>query len=104
MKKRKWLLYAIPLFLIIYLAGPVVLHLVNEWGYNKKDLEHMEIIAHRGGASIGPENTLACYKKGIEAGADIVEIDIHLTKDGKLIICHDQSIDRTTNGREKSVR
>ena len=101
MKKGKWLWGLIPLTLIIYLAVPLVLHLFNKRGFNRKDLEHMEIIGHRGGASIGPENTLACYRKGIEAGADMIEIDIHLTKDGKIIICHDQSINRTTNGTGK---
>ncbi len=98
MKKKKWLFIAVPLLIIAYLAGPAVLQYFYDWDYNKKDLEHMEIIGHRGGASIGPENTLACYKKGIEAGADMIEIDIHLTKDNKIVICHDESIDRTTNG------
>ena len=101
MKKKKWLWGLIPLVLIAYLASPVVLHLFYDWGYNNKDLKHMMIIGHRGGASIGPENTLACYQKGIDAGADMIEIDIHLTKDGKIVICHDQSIDRTTNGEGK---
>lgn len=99
MKKKKWLLGAIPLLLIVYLGFPVLLHVFNEWGYNKNELKDMEIIGHRGGASIGPENTLACYKKGIEAGADMIEIDIHLTKDSRIIVCHDQSINRTTNGK-----
>lgn len=99
MKKNKWNLGAIPLLLIAYLGFPVVLQVFNKKGYNNKELGHMEIIGHRGGASIGPENTLACYKKGIEVGADIIEIDIHLTKDSHIVICHDQSIDRTTNGK-----
>ena len=99
MKKRKWLLGVVPLLLVAYLGFPVILQLFNKWGYNKKELENMVIIGHRGGASIGPENTLACYKKGIEAGADMIEIDIHLSKDGKIVVCHDQSIDRTTNGK-----
>ena len=99
MKKKKWFLGAVPLLLIVYLGFPVVLQVFSKKGYNKKALEYMEIIGHRGGASIGPENTLACYKKGIEAGADMIEIDIHLTKDGHIVICHDQSIDRTTNGK-----
>lgn len=98
MKKRKWLLGSIPLLLIVYLGFPVVLQVFSKKGYNIKELENMEIIGHRGGASIGPENTLACYKKGIEAGADMIEIDIHLTKDNHIVICHDQSINRTTNG------
>lgn len=99
MKRKKWLLGAIPLLLIVYLGFPVLLHVFNEWGYNKNELKDMEIIGHRGGASIGPENTLACYKKGIEAGADMIEIDIHLTKDSGIVVCHDQSINRTTNGK-----
>lgn len=99
MKRKKWLLAAIPLLLIVYLGFPVLLHVFNEWGYNKNELKDMEIIGHRGGASIGPENTLACYKKGIEAGADMIEIDIHLTKDNWIVVCHDQSINRTTNGK-----
>lgn len=99
MKRKKWLLAAIPLLLIVYLGFPVLLHVFNEWGYNKNELKDMEIIGHRGGASIGPENTLACYKKGIEAGADMIEIDIHLTKDSRIVVCHDQSINRTTNGK-----
>ena len=98
MKKRKWLLGSIPLLLIVYLGFPVVLQVFSKKDYNIKELENMEIIGHRGGASIGPENTLACYKKGIEAGADMIEIDIHLTKDNHIVICHDQSINRTTNG------
>lgn len=101
MKRKRWLWGLIPLTFIIYLAYPATLNLFTERGYNKNELEHMEIIAHRGGASIGPENTLACYRKGIEAGADMIEIDIHLTKDGKIIVCHDQTIDRTTNGKGK---
>ncbi len=56
------------------------------------------IVAHRGGADLAPENTLACIERGMEAGAHMIEIDIHLSKDNRIIVCHDQSIDRTTNG------
>lgn len=99
MKKKKWLLAVIPVMLVAYMGFPVMLQMFHHWGYQQSDLKNMEIIAHRGGASIGPENTLACYKKGIEAGADIIEIDIHQTKDNQIVICHDQSINRTTNGK-----
>ena len=64
-------------------------------------VKNMQIIAHRGGAGIGLENTLSCIEKGIAYGADVIEIDIHLTKDGHLIVCHDQTVDRTTNGKGK---
>ena len=89
------------LTLVIYLSMPVIMHLFGDWGYNVIDLKNMEIIAHRGGASIGPENTLACFRKGIRAGADMIEIDIHLTRDGQIVICHDESINRTTTGKGK---
>lgn len=101
MKKRKWWFVGSLFLIIAYLGGPVVLQLFYDWGYNKNDLEHMEIIGHRGGASLGPENTLACYQSGIKAGADMIEIDIHLTKDRQIVICHDQTLDRTTNGEGK---
>lgn len=57
------------------------------------------VVAHRGGANLGPENTLECISKGISAGADWIEIDVHLSADGKLVVCHDASVDRTTNGK-----
>ena len=57
------------------------------------------IIAHRGGGGLGPENTLECIKEGLKYRADMIEIDIHQTKDEILIAIHDKSIDRTTNGK-----
>lgn len=98
MKKKRKLIVATPVLLLLYLVSPVVLQLFNDWDYQKNDIEHMEIIGHRGGASIGPENTLACFNKGIDAGADMIELDIHLTKDNVIVICHDETINRTTNG------
>ena len=59
------------------------------------------IVAHRGGADLGMENSLSCIEKGIAAGADMIEIDLHLTADNQVVVCHDRSIDRTTNGRGK---
>ncbi len=56
------------------------------------------VIAHRGGAALGVENTLGCIEAGIMAGADAVEIDVRLTKDGQLVVCHDATVDATTNG------
>lgn len=60
---------------------------------------HMIIVAHRGGADLGMENSLSCIEKGIEAGADWVEIDIHLTADNRIVVCHDRSVNRTANGK-----
>lgn len=62
------------------------------------------IVAHRGGASLGMENSLSCIGKGIEAGADMVEVDVHLTADGEVVVCHDASVNRTTNGRGRIAK
>ncbi|WP_124059437.1 glycerophosphodiester phosphodiesterase [Vaginisenegalia massiliensis] len=57
-----------------------------------------KIIAHRGFSSRYPENTLLAFKKAVEFGCDGIELDVHLTRDQEVVICHDESIDRTSNG------
>ena len=65
-------------------------------------------IAHRGGLAYAPENTLAAIKNAIKIGADYVEIDVHLSKDGEVVVIHDDTLDRTTDGtglvREKTMK
>ncbi len=56
------------------------------------------LIAHRGGAGLAPENTLAAFKSGLALDADYLEMDTHLTKDGIVVVIHDPTIDRTTDG------
>ncbi|MFD3158310.1 glycerophosphodiester phosphodiesterase [Haloimpatiens sp. FM7330] len=58
-----------------------------------------KIQAHRGASGYAPENTLAAFKKAIEMKADGIELDVHLSKDGYLIVMHDEKVDRTTNGK-----
>ena len=59
----------------------------------------MKVFAHRGASGYAPENTLVAIKKAIEMKADGIEIDIQLTKDGKIVVMHDWKVDRTTTGR-----
>lgn len=54
--------------------------------------------AHRGFKGKYPENTMLAFKKAIEAGADGIEFDVHLSKDGELVIIHDEFLDRTSDG------
>lgn len=56
------------------------------------------VFGHRGIKSFYPENTMISFQKAIEAGVDGIEIDINMTKDGYLVLIHDTSLDRTTNG------
>lgn len=56
------------------------------------------VIAHRGGAGLAPENTLVAFRHAVTLDVDVIELDIHLTKDGHLVVIHDDTINRTTNG------
>ena len=58
----------------------------------------MEIFAHRGFSSKYPENTLIAFKKALEYPIDGIELDVHETKDGQVIVIHDETVDRTTSG------
>lgn len=59
------------------------------------------IIAHRGFSSVYPENTLLSFTKAQKLGADGFELDLQLTKDNKVIVFHDETLERTTNGAGK---
>ncbi|MFF2887064.1 glycerophosphodiester phosphodiesterase [Paenibacillus sp. NPDC057967] len=56
------------------------------------------VIAHRGASAEAPENSLAAFMLGVRQGCDMIELDVHLTKDKQVIVIHDHTLDRTTNG------
>jgi len=56
------------------------------------------IIAHRGASAYEPENTLRAFRRAMEQGAELSELDLHLSKDGVLIVMHNATVDQTTNG------
>jgi glycerophosphoryl diester phosphodiesterase len=98
-KLKKWggilFVLCITIFIIYkffsYLAEPASDHpFFNSAGFM--------VIAHRGGRSLGPENTLYTYRRAVDLGVDVLEIDVHLTQDNHLAVIHDQTVDRTTNG------
>jgi glycerophosphoryl diester phosphodiesterase len=55
------------------------------------------VFAHRGGSALAPENTIAAFDSGVAAGADGIELDVHLSADGIPVVHHDRTLDRTTN-------
>jgi glycerophosphoryl diester phosphodiesterase len=55
--------------------------------------------AHQGGAKEGPSSTLFAMRQAVAAGADALELDVHLSKDSVLMVCHDATVDRTTDGK-----
>ena len=56
------------------------------------------VIAHQGGDGIWPGDTLYAFEKAVETGADVLEMDAHLTRDGHIVLMHDEEVDRTTDG------
>ncbi len=56
------------------------------------------ICAHRGASGYAPENTLEAFQLAVEQGADAVELDVHLTRDGHLLVAHDEKVDRVSDG------
>ena len=63
------------------------------------DLPRPGVIAHRGDKTHAPENTLAAFRLAAENGADAIEFDVKLTEDKQVIVLHDQTVDRTTDGK-----
>lgn len=55
------------------------------------------MFAHRGGCALGPENTIAAFDRGLDTGADGLELDVRLSADGIVVVCHDETLERTTN-------
>ncbi len=59
------------------------------------------VLAHRGANKVAPQNTLPAFQKALDFGADGLETDVHLSKDGHIVICHNYTIDETANGTGK---
>jgi len=74
-------------------------YLAKDWkeAMEKMPEKRVLVVAHRGARSLAPENTLAAGRKAFEVGADAWEIDVHMTRDGRLVVIHDDTLARTTN-------
>ncbi len=59
------------------------------------------LVGHRGSSAVAPENTLAAFQQALADGADAIELDVHLSRDGEVVVIHDARLERTTNGRGK---
>jgi glycerophosphoryl diester phosphodiesterase len=70
-------------------------HAANRWIEKTRPLN----IAHQGGEDEFPSNTMYAFRKALRAGADMLELDIGVTRDGKVVVMHDTTVNRTTNGR-----
>jgi glycerophosphoryl diester phosphodiesterase len=67
--------------------------------FSQPGLSRPLVFAHRGGAALRPENTMASFDHGLSLGADGLELDVHLSRDGVVVVHHDDTLDRTTNAQ-----
>jgi glycerophosphoryl diester phosphodiesterase len=63
-----------------------------------EDADRPLVIAHQGGDGVWPGDTMYAFEKAVEIGADVLEMDAHITKDGQIVLMHDETVDGTTNG------
>lgn len=103
-KFLKWFGYLV-LGVIVILAG-VYVYLAMQTGEAAteravftREKSPFLVFAHRGGGGLYPENTLGAFEYSAKMGADVLELDVHATSDGVLVVMHDGSVDRTTNGK-----
>ncbi|MEH7331985.1 glycerophosphodiester phosphodiesterase family protein [Neobacillus drentensis] len=85
----------VTIFVLIFLTSFRLINRLTKRPQGKAPLK----IGHRGAAGYCPENTFASFNKALELGVDFLEIDIQMTRDGELIIIHDPTVNRTTNGK-----
>lgn len=97
--KKSLLVMSIALLIFLLLTILVPFIVFSSTSNNlQQGANRIKIIGHRGAAGLAPENTLASFKKAIEEGVDMIECDVHLSKDDSLIVMHDYKVNRTTNG------
>lgn len=97
MKLKPWQIAALLLVAVL-----VILRLIAkpapDHPYYAKNLNHPLVIAHQGGGDLWPGNTLFAFQNAANLGVDVLEMDLHITADGMLVLTHDETVDRTTNG------
>ena len=89
-------------FLLARLLYPLLYQLFIPAGSVHADRQTL-MIAHRGASGVAPENTLAAFARALDQGADMLELDIHLSRDGIPVVIHDATLERTTNGHGRVV-
>lgn len=100
---KKWLVFF--LLGVIIMMGVIYGSLASsegipaaDYSFFKQSDAHPLVIAHRGGAGLAPENTLYAFERARDLGVDVIEMDVRSTADGTLVVFHDATLDRTTDG------
>lgn len=77
---------------------------LEPWGGNPLINQKPLVIAHRGAAGEAPEITLKAFAMGVEQGCDGIELDVHMTKEGEIVVIHDGIVDRPRRAPGKSAK
>ena len=95
-QRRNWILIALSVVVIFFVR----------WNYQPERVESeyfgmtdIAVIAHQGGNLLRPGNTLLAFDHAQSLGVDVLEMDIHASADGELVVIHDETLERTTNGQ-----
>ena len=97
MKLKTWHKIIIFLFAIIAFLQ-LTSRPASEQPYYSDNLSYQLVIAHQGGDGLWPGDTMFAFQNAADLGVDVLEMDVHITKDGVLVLMHDETVDRTTNG------
>lgn len=97
MKIKTWQKIVAVLVLLL-LVLRVISKPAIEHPYYAADLNYPLVIAHQGGDGLWPGDTMFAFQNAADMGADVLEMDVHITKDGVLVLMHDEAVDRTTDG------
>ena len=100
----KRILLLLFIFCLFVMAVQLAVHLwlsTSAPQYAVFDTRQFEVIAHQGGGGVSPPNTLTAMRAALAAGADVLEMDIRLSRDGQIVVIHDQTLDRTTSCKGK---
>lgn len=79
-------------------AAPVRAKTLEWQAMSYRSGQRPRVMGHRGAAGVAPENTLVSFRAAVDAGADVLEMDVHATRDGRIVVIHDPTVDRTTDG------
>jgi glycerophosphoryl diester phosphodiesterase len=97
-RKKRWFAIVILFIFVSYILlnfGPVDKRPEHPFFQTDRPL----VIAHQGGELLAPSNTMTAFQQAVNLGVDVLEFDIHITKDGHLVTIHDPTVERTTNGK-----
>jgi glycerophosphoryl diester phosphodiesterase len=96
MKSKLWRVLAIVVLLVLFLVLVFTPDAPSYPFYS--GVTRPLVIAHQGGDGVWPGDTMYAFEKAVEIGADVLEMDAHITKDGHIILMHDETVDDTTDG------